>query len=1628
MKDRNTKNKTRRFLALALTFAMLTQQTSIGATEAAEEISTQEIQTLETETSQKDAKDETAAEYTQTEPTEAAYTPIPANEAGTEPPVTEAGSEAATELLATEIISEATTEPLATEAISEAATESLVTEAVSEVTTEPLAMEAISEAATEAVSEAATEPLATEAVSEMEAAQPMEFTYENGAMSVTASLSAPGILPAGAVFVVKKETLNEEEKRLLGETLGDNELMAACAVYDMHFEVNGVETEPQGGSVSISIRYKNQNGIKLENKKYVEPDAINYSVYHLTDDQSLEDVTDSVNADGSQVNEVGFTTDSFSKFILRGIAEADEKLEEDFQIQLPEIVVSAAGKKIKEGEFTVSLSTQGWPVKTIKKSTDAEGKIHFEPIALKELFPCGNEWQHTHELTIKEEKGALAGMTYDETIYKAVITVRPLDASYGQKKMLVSEVTYQKQGSGEALEEGAPIAFQNAYQPVAYELPYTLENFLNGYNVISFGDAALSIHCLGAVLTGGNFTGQGFADGDYLPPSYIAGKLENGVFNSRNHANNEPLYVGSSNTVTVSDDGQYYVNDIQQGGTPKTPAYISDQYFSFARAKSAIISSSIAMAGSAKETLTPENGLITVQGGSNVTISSLEGVSGVLIQGQGDAAANTVINVTAAGDVTVPNEWIGAANEQFKGDETGNGTSIVWNFPYASSVTLPTQNWGGHVVAPNADVRMNSGNYGGAIIGKTVNLGAEGHLWSYRGDYLIDTYAEIIAEKTVDGAAPAKNEQFRFTLTQLGGPAEILMNPITVQNDGSEISFGQLGYSAAGTYFYRIEEAAEETADAESEYDYDVTKYLVEITVSAEIEGENLRMSHSEPVYYKIAKDGSGTKSVTVGNTVYSVTEAGAAVFDNRKKTDETSVSGTKTWNAPEGVERPRVTVELYRNGEKIAETPLTDDQYSFTGLSRYDESGQKYVYTVKEVMAGAAADLFFGTQDGSDFTNTYVTASLRLNAQKVMEHPQTKLGTFAFELKDANGNVKQTAFNDETGAVTFDALQYTLRDAGKTYSYTVSERIPDEKGVYLYDRTVYTVTVNVTGNGDGALGTETSITKDGQPYTETMKFVNGETSVKFEKTDPQGSRIAGARLAVKDDTGAVAAEWTTDGEEHDLTGVLETGRLYTLEETKAPAGYAKSAPVSFTVSETGETLVNGSAAEAVVMTDEKLHLRVNKEELGSDKEVDGAELILLDENGNVIAKWLSKTGEIHDFGDVIEAGKTYILREAAVPDGYEAAKDITFTVGEDGSIVTEAETAADAEGNTVYLMRDGLKPESSTGSIEVTKKLTLLDGTAIGMENATFYVALFADAAKTQRISEVRPIVFDGTQSGTVKFENLGKGVYYVGETDENGTPLDMNLGELEGAAFEAVFPDGGQVTLADDNASGQLEFTNQFYGTPGGYLYTGELQITKKVMLGSEPQASEDTFYAGVFYDAEYTELYTLAPLDMNGGDTVTETIRMPLGEDPQNAKYFYVTETDGNGTPLLNGAELEFTVSVDHTEVSMSGENPVAKVTITNTFGESQEIQTEIETEMETEIQTEIETEMETETETEYETEPATETKRHQAEQTSENTAPRTGDDTDYMLYLALMAMSAGVTLTAFAQKRKTRKSKK
>ena len=121
----------------------------------------------------------------------------------------------------------------------------------------------------------------------------------------------------------------------------------------------------------------------------------------------------------------------------------------------------------------------------------------------------------------------------------------------------------------------------------------------------------------------------------------------------------------------------------------------------------------------------------------------------------------------------------------------------------------------------------------------------------------------------------------------------------------------------------------------------------------------------------------------------------------------------------------------------------------------------------------------------------------------------------------------------------------------------------------------------------------------------------------------------------------------------------------YTVEETKAPAGFVKTEGIISTQIIDGNN--QGQAVNILkdVVDEEKVITvevdKVSEEKTGVKTKISGATMQILDEKGKVVKEWVSEKDKSKVFKG-LTAGK-YILHEKKAPDGYVTAKDIEFEV-----------------------------------------------------------------------------------------------------------------------------------------------------------------------------------------------------------------------------------------------------------------------------------------------------------------------------------------------------------------------------
>ena len=238
------------------------------------------------------------------------------------------------------------------------------------------------------------------------------------------------------------------------------------------------------------------------------------------------------------------------------------------------------------------------------------------------------------------------------------------------------------------------------------------------------------------------------------------------------------------------------------------------------------------------------------------------------------------------------------------------------------------------------------------------------------------------------------------------------------------------------------------------------------------------------------------------------------------------------------------------------------------------------------------------------------------------------------------------TAASDENGCFEFTDVpfgQYIVREIESPSGYILSDK-------------EYAVSISEDGE-------VIEITTENKPIT-----------VEISKRDVYGNELVGAEMVLENADGETVDKWTSDGTNH-IVSKLGAGE-YVLKEIAAPDGYVIATDIKFTVDVYGNitvenvdsTAVSDNGYPLIVMVDDTTKARISKQDVTTGKELPGATLQIIDENGNVVEEWVS-TNEPHMIEGKLIAGKEYTLKEIIAPEGYEIANEIKFTVNEDGSV-----------------------------------------------------------------------------------------------------------------------------------------------------------------------------------------------------------------------------------------------------------------------------------------------------------------------------------------------------------------------
>lgn len=258
---------------------------------------------------------------------------------------------------------------------------------------------------------------------------------------------------------------------------------------------------------------------------------------------------------------------------------------------------------------------------------------------------------------------------------------------------------------------------------------------------------------------------------------------------------------------------------------------------------------------------------------------------------------------------------------------------------------------------------------------------------------------------------------------------------------------------------------------------------------------------------------------------------------------------------------------------EKIAELKQDPNTY----VQQYDASEPGATTPAVSFVNRYTASLDYGTAGGIQIekTLTYPEDATVFGSPKSTFHytvtPVDKASANKLGIPES-GKVYETA-NVEADTpktvslVPAGGLTFTQNDAGKTFTYTVSE-IKEKATGYTFDETVHTVRIVVADNGDGTLKVTTSVSKtiDGEDKLEgqwiypsdatstgvaTVKFKNTYTVTEAATYTPSVTKVVAGRDAEGKFTFAVTAA-------DDATKAAIDSNLITGSSMSADNGYTE--------------------------------------------------------------------------------------------------------------------------------------------------------------------------------------------------------------------------------------------------------------------------------------------------------------------------------------------------------------------------------------------------------------------------------------------------------------------------------------
>lgn len=678
------------------------------------------------------------------------------------------------------------------------------------------------------------------------------------------------------------------------------------------------------------------------------------------------------------------------------------------------------------------------------------------------------------------------------------------------------------------------------------------------------------------------------------------------------------------------------------------------------------------------------------------------------------------------------------------------------------------------------------------------------------------TFDGVTVSKTLEGRASTAG-QFTFAVTGLW------YNGVQTSVDGSEAS---LSNTAAGA---SVSGAVVGASGQEKLFARDLTEQDLGHTFA-------YRIQESQPAAAGYAYDANYTGDAIVLVKVlarkndpaklYTVTTVLKGAGVTELLGDGTDASALTDEKIVELKQKPNTYVQQYDASEAGATTPAVSFVNRYTASLDYGAAGGLQIE--KTLTYPKDATIFSSPKS----TFRYIVKPAdEISASKVGISTDGKV----FETANVEADAPKTVSLIPAGGLTF-----TQDDAGKTFTYTVSE-IDDKATGYTYDKMVHTIKAVVADNGDGTLRVTTAVSKqvDGKDELEgqwiypsgatstgvaTVKFKNTYTVTEAATYTPSVTKVvAGADAPGKFTFAMTAAD--------DATKTAIDGKLITGSSMSVDNGYAEEKQTTAALKDGEHEKIDFSKLTfnkpgTYMFAINELAPNGGLGEWTYDAHTYNLTITVTDEGGKLVARADGATGsEGFIFTNSYQTSTSYELQ-----GGLEIVKTLNghdLHAGMFGFTVTGEDNASTVKLNKLL--------RADEGKLTVTNDQPQADGTShTGILGGLTFATEDADKTFTYKVVE------NGGGKHGYQYDSTYWKVEITVKKRDNGSLYTVTTAKHYDAKNVELSADA-KFSSESGTAKAQVSFTNSYIATG-----TFEGLTAEKVMdSGDKIKADQYTFY---------------------------------------------------------------------------------------------------------------------------------------------------------------------------------------